>query len=201
MALVRPVFSDWPQPYLTDLGLGQTPELEENQRGALLSLALFQKDIDSFVQTVNSTGGDSANPFGLLFELFNAEYERALEISRVEYERLTGAGMADAAPYALCLGYRIRYVLDLNAREAMQLIELRSGREGHPSYRAVAHETVFHQFMLYTPVPGTPHTDSDLQYSILLVANPDIYNMLDCFSRPAFPFATDHFGRECFHLL
>ena len=45
-----------------------------------------------------------------------------------------------AAPYALCLGYRIRYVLDLNAREAMQLIELRSGREGHPSYRAVAHE-------------------------------------------------------------
>jgi thymidylate synthase ThyX len=31
-------------------------------------------------------------------------------------------------------------VLDLNAREAMQLIELRSGREGHPSYRAVAHE-------------------------------------------------------------
>ncbi len=41
-------------------------------------------------------------------------------------------------PYALCLGYRIRYVLDLNAREAMHLIELRSGREGHPTYRAVA---------------------------------------------------------------
>ena len=47
-------------------------------------------------------------------------------------------GMPDAAPYALCLGYRIRYVLDLNAREAMHLIELRSGREGHPTYRAVA---------------------------------------------------------------
>lgn len=30
--------------------------------------------------------------------------------------------------------------MDLNARAAMQLIELRSGREGHPSYRAVAHE-------------------------------------------------------------
>jgi thymidylate synthase ThyX len=66
------------------------------------------------------------------------EYERALEISRAEYERLAGAGMADAAPYALCLGYRIRYLLDLNAREAMHLIELRSGREGHPTYRAVA---------------------------------------------------------------
>jgi thymidylate synthase ThyX len=64
----------------------------------------------------------------------------ALERSRAEYERLAGEGLLDAAPYALCLGYRIRYVLDLNARAAMQLIELRSGREGHPSYRAVAHE-------------------------------------------------------------
>ncbi len=66
------------------------------------------------------------------------EYERALEISRGEYERLAQAGLTEAAPYALCLGYRIRYLLDLNAREAMHLIELRSGREGHPTYRAVA---------------------------------------------------------------
>jgi thymidylate synthase ThyX len=66
------------------------------------------------------------------------DYERALEVSRREFERLEAAGTADAAPYALCLGYRIRYVLDLNAREAMHLCELRSGREGHPTYRAVA---------------------------------------------------------------
>ncbi len=66
------------------------------------------------------------------------EYERARELSRVEFERLEAAGLRDAAPYALCLGYRIRYILDLNAREAMHLIELRSGREGHPTYRAVA---------------------------------------------------------------
>jgi len=67
------------------------------------------------------------------------EYRRALETSRAEYERLAAAGLREAAPYAVCLGYRIRYVLDMNARAAMQLIELRSGREGHPSYRAVAH--------------------------------------------------------------
>jgi thymidylate synthase ThyX len=67
-------------------------------------------------------------------------YSRALEISANEYERLRDRGLELAAPYALCLGYRIRFILDLNAREAMQLIELRSGREGHPSYRAVAHE-------------------------------------------------------------
>ena len=65
-------------------------------------------------------------------------YASALEISRAEYERLAAAGHAEAAPYALCLGYRIRYILDLNAREAMHLTELRSAREGHASYRAVA---------------------------------------------------------------
>jgi len=68
------------------------------------------------------------------------EFERALDVSRGEYDRLRADGLADEAPYALCLAFRIRYVLELDAREAMHLIELRSGREGHPSYRAVAHE-------------------------------------------------------------
>jgi thymidylate synthase ThyX len=68
-----------------------------------------------------------------------ADYRAALERSAAEHARLVEAGLPELAPYALCLGYRIRYVLDLNAREAMHLIELRSGREGHPSYRAVAH--------------------------------------------------------------
>ena len=67
-------------------------------------------------------------------------YTRALDASATEYHRLVDAGHAESAPYALCLGYRIRYVLDLDAREAMHLVELRSGREGHPTYRAVAHE-------------------------------------------------------------
>ena len=66
------------------------------------------------------------------------EFERGLDVSRREYERLLAGGLSEQAPYALSLAYRIRYTLDLNAREAMHLIELRSGREGHPSYRAVA---------------------------------------------------------------
>ncbi|HEX8854071.1 MAG TPA: FAD-dependent thymidylate synthase, partial [Thermoleophilaceae bacterium] len=68
------------------------------------------------------------------------DYRAALERSEAEYERLVDIGRAEVAPYALALGFRIRYVLDMNAREAMHLIELRSGREGHPTYRAVAHE-------------------------------------------------------------
>jgi thymidylate synthase ThyX len=66
------------------------------------------------------------------------EFERGLDVSRTEYERLAAGGLPEAAPYALSLAYRVRFTLDLNAREAMHLIELRSGREGHPTYRAVA---------------------------------------------------------------
>jgi thymidylate synthase ThyX len=66
-------------------------------------------------------------------------YRAGLERSRAEHARLVAAGRPELAPYALCLGYRMRYVLDMNAREAMHVIELRSGREGHPGYRAVAH--------------------------------------------------------------
>jgi len=92
------------------------------------------------------------------------EYRRALELSRREYERLVEHGPATAAPYALCLGYRIRFVLDLNAREAMQLIELRSGREGHPSYRAVAHE-MHAQISAVHPSVGAlmTHVDRDTE--------------------------------------
>jgi len=69
-----------------------------------------------------------------------SEFERALEVSRTEYERLRTEGFVEEASYALSLAYRIRYILELDARAALHLIELRSGREGHPSYRAVAHE-------------------------------------------------------------
>lgn len=88
-------------------------------------------------------------------------YARALEISRREFERLETAGMAESAPYALCLGFRIRYILDMNAREAMHLCELRSGREGHPTYRAVA-QAMHEQISAVHPAIGAAmrHVDS-----------------------------------------
>ena len=89
------------------------------------------------------------------------EYERALETSRAEFERLDEAGLREAAPYALCLGYRIRYVLDLNAREAMHLIELRSGREGHPTYRAVA-QAMFERIESVHPAVAAAMSHVDL---------------------------------------
>ena len=88
------------------------------------------------------------------------DVRRAYEVSHAAWQALTDAGLRHAAPYALCLGYRIRYVLDLNAREAMQLVELRSGREGHPSYRAVAHE-MHRQISAVHPAVGAAMTHVD----------------------------------------
>jgi thymidylate synthase ThyX len=90
------------------------------------------------------------------------DFRAALDASRTEYERLSAAGLKDQAPYALSLAYRLRYVLDLNAREAMQLIELRSGREGHPSYRAVAH-AMWDQINAVTPAVAKAMTYVDRQ--------------------------------------
>jgi thymidylate synthase ThyX len=67
-------------------------------------------------------------------------YSRALERSREAWQQLHDSGLELQAAYALCMAYRIRYVLDLDAREAIHLIELRSARQGHATYRSVARE-------------------------------------------------------------
>jgi len=50
---------------------------------------------------------------------------------------LLSAGLDDAAPYSVAMAYRIRFYMDMNAREAMHLIELRTAPQGHPSYRRI----------------------------------------------------------------
>src|SRR5829696_4458624 len=57
---------------------------------------------------------------------FDYEFAAAVEASEQEYGRLHAAGFAGQAAYALCLAFRMRFVLDVNAREALHLIELRS---------------------------------------------------------------------------
>jgi thymidylate synthase ThyX len=44
------------------------------------------------------------------------------------------------ASYAVSMAYRLRYVMQFNAREAMHMLELRSAPQGHPAYRRVALE-------------------------------------------------------------
>jgi thymidylate synthase ThyX len=52
-------------------------------------------------------------------------------------EALRGAGLEGVAPYAVPMAYRVRFYLELNAREAMHVIELRTTPQGHPAYRRI----------------------------------------------------------------
>lgn len=67
------------------------------------------------------------------------EYVASLMRSKELYEELRDEFPVQAQ-YVVALAFRIRYVMQFNAREAMHMIELRSGPQGHPSYRRVAHE-------------------------------------------------------------
>lgn len=40
----------------------------------------------------------------------------------------------------MALAYRVRFVMQMNAREAMHVLELRTAPQGHPAYRAVCQD-------------------------------------------------------------
>jgi hypothetical protein len=66
-----------------------------------------------------------------------ADWRAVMEQSADLYEQLIARGLRDAAPYAVVMAYRVRFYMDMNAREAMHVIELRTSPQGHPSYRRV----------------------------------------------------------------
>jgi thymidylate synthase ThyX len=67
-------------------------------------------------------------------------WTRAMDASSDLYEALRSAGLDLAAPYAVAMAYRVRFYMDMNAREAMHVIELRTAPQGHPAYRRVCQQ-------------------------------------------------------------
>jgi thymidylate synthase ThyX len=67
----------------------------------------------------------------------HAEWRRVMSESAELYEQLVAAGLRDVAPYAVPMAYRVRFYMEMNAREAMHVIELRTSPQGHPAYRRV----------------------------------------------------------------
>ncbi len=65
------------------------------------------------------------------------DWQRAMEASAQAWRQIHAAGLAHVAPYAICMAYRVRFYMEMNAREAMHTIELRTAPAGHPSYRRV----------------------------------------------------------------
>jgi thymidylate synthase ThyX len=65
------------------------------------------------------------------------DWRSVMTQSAALYDQLIASGLRDAAPYGVVMAYRVRFYMDMNAREAMHVIELRTSPQGHPSYRRV----------------------------------------------------------------
>jgi thymidylate synthase ThyX len=64
-------------------------------------------------------------------------WRQVMDASAGLHAALTSSGLALVAPYAVCMAYRVRFYMEMNAREAMHVLELRTTPQGHPSYRRV----------------------------------------------------------------
>jgi thymidylate synthase ThyX len=102
---------------------------------------------------------------------FDATMARSARLYADLYERF---GLPIAS-YAVSLAYNVRFSMQMNAREAMHLIELRTGPQGHPAYRVVGQEmhrlidqvaghhavAAMMQFVDLSPEPGLERLDSE----------------------------------------
>ncbi|SVA86403.1 uncharacterized protein METZ01_LOCUS139257, partial [marine metagenome] len=67
------------------------------------------------------------------------EFKGAMDRSGSLHEALVKP-FPEQAPYAVSLAYRVRFLMHMNAREAMHVLELRTTPQGHPAYRRVCQE-------------------------------------------------------------
>jgi thymidylate synthase ThyX len=65
------------------------------------------------------------------------DWRRVLAESAGLHDAIEAAGLPEVASYAVSMAYRVRFYMDMNAREAMHVIELRTTPQGHPSYRRI----------------------------------------------------------------
>ncbi|MEO7190464.1 MAG: FAD-dependent thymidylate synthase [Vicinamibacterales bacterium] len=70
----------------------------------------------------------------------DSDWRDVMERSAELYTELSDAGLPSVAQYAVSMAYRFRFVMDMNAREAMHVLELRTAPAGHPAYRRVCQQ-------------------------------------------------------------
>ncbi len=66
-------------------------------------------------------------------------FDEVMERSETLYH-LLNRDFSEQAAYAVCLAYKVRFSMSLNARSAMHLIELRTTPQGHSAYRRIGQE-------------------------------------------------------------
>jgi thymidylate synthase ThyX len=70
---------------------------------------------------------------------YASEFDAAMGRSADLYDTLAPR-FPEQASYAVALAYHVRFVIQMNAREAMHMLELRTSPQGHPAYRRVCQE-------------------------------------------------------------
>jgi hypothetical protein len=68
------------------------------------------------------------------------DWQWVMDRSAELHASIAAAGLRHAAPYAVAMAYRIRFYMDMTAREALHVIELRTTPQGHPSYRRICQQ-------------------------------------------------------------
>ena len=68
------------------------------------------------------------------------DWAEVMDASADLHDALVASGLKPVAPYAVAMAYRVRFYMEMNAREAMHLIELRTAPQGHPAYRRVCQQ-------------------------------------------------------------
>ncbi len=71
--------------------------------------------------------------------VFEERFRECMAIADAAYQALVERFPAEAQ-YVVPTAYRMRWLMKLNLRELVHLVELRSTIQGHPDYRAVAHD-------------------------------------------------------------
>jgi thymidylate synthase ThyX len=98
-----------------------------------------------------------------------ADWRAVMDRSAALYAQLAAHGLHDVAPYGVVMAYRVRFYMDMNAREAMHVIELRTSPQGHPSYRRVcqlmhrAIDTVAGHHAIAAAMQFVDHTEVELE--------------------------------------
>jgi len=70
----------------------------------------------------------------------DADWRAVMDETAALHDTIVRAGLPHVAPYAVPMACRVRFVMDMNAREAMHVIELRTAPQGHPAYRRVCQQ-------------------------------------------------------------
>jgi thymidylate synthase ThyX len=96
---------------------------------------------------------------------WHAAMERAADLHNMLSQRHS----LNIAAYAVPMAYRVRYYMEMNAREAMHVMELRSAPQGHTNYRRIAQrmhtliaETAGHRAIADT-MRFVDHTEAPLE--------------------------------------